>query len=246
MGVASRVVRERGPYSVIYADLPLAYRDKATSGKRGSGFKYVTMRDQDILDLGPLVRRVTLPDAWLFLWATAPRIEFCLEVVRAWGFDYRTIAFDWRKATKNGKLAWGMGNHTRANEEHVLLGVSGEFGKIGLEVIDDILEGRVEEHVLLGVRGRPKRVSASVHSAVTARAGKHSAKPHEVRRRIQRLVGDAPRKLELFARRPVEMLQGWDFTGLEYDGRDVGDFLAGVGAGRKMGSTRGGVMLRRR
>lgn len=217
MGVASRV-RKRGPYSVIYADMPLAYKDKASAGKRGSGYKYATMRDQDILDLGLLVQRVTLPDSWLFLWATAPRMEFCLEVVKAWGFDYRTFAFDWRKVTKNGKLAWGMGNHTRANEEHVLL----------------------------GVMGRPKRVAANVHSAVTAYAGKHSAKPNEVRRRIQRLVGDAPRKLELFARRPVGALPGWDFTGLEYDGRDVGAFLAAVANGKELKRTRGGVKLRRR
>ncbi len=69
------------------------------------------------------------------------------------------------------------------------------------------------EICLLATRGNPKRISASVHSVIDARVGKHSQKPDEVRDRIVQLMGDLPR-IELFARQKVE---GWDCWGNEVE-----------------------------
>ena len=88
-----------------------------------------------------------------------------LELIEAWGFKYKTIAFNWIKQNKNGAgLFWGLGNWTRSNSEICLL----------------------------AIRGKPKRISAAVHSVVMAPVQKHSQKPDEVRERIVKLVGDVP------------------------------------------------------
>jgi len=126
-------------------------------------------------------------NAALFLWATPPLLPDALELMAAWGFEYKTIAFTWVKQTRRGQAwHWGMGNWTRANAEHVLL----------------------------GTRGRPQRLSAAVHSLVVAPIGAHSAKPPEVRDRIVALMGDRPR-LELFARSssPGWVTTGFDADG---------------------------------
>lgn len=77
------------------------------------------------------------------------------------------------------------------------------------------------EFCLLGMKGKVKRESASVHSVVMSPIRKHSAKPPEVRDRIVELYGDIPR-VELYAR---EQAPGWTATGLEYDGKDIKDFI---------------------
>ena len=65
--------------------------------------------------------------------------------------------------------------------------------------------------------GKPKRVKKDVRSLVVTPLGEHSAKPKEVHRRIERLMGDLPR-IELFAR---DREPGWDAVGLELTGNDI-------------------------
>lgn len=170
-------------YKVILCDPPWTYNDKAAAGKRGVSFKYQTMNANALSALN--VQGIADGDCALFMWSTPPMMPVALEVMQHWGFLYKTIAFTWVKKTKNDKVHWGMGNYTRANPEHVLL----------------------------GVKGKPKRCSASVHSFVEAKIGKHSAKPPIVRDKIVQLMGDVPR-IELFARERVE---GWDAWGNEVD-----------------------------
>lgn len=48
-------------------------------------------------------------DAVLFLWRTAPMLEQALQVMRAWGFEYRT-EFVWAK-DKQGTGYWARNQH---------------------------------------------------------------------------------------------------------------------------------------
>jgi len=155
-------------YRIVYADPPWTYRDKAHAGKRGVEYKYSCLTVAQLKCLP--VYRIAAEDCALFLWTTGPMMPDAIEVMHAWGFIYKTVAFTWIKRTKRDKLFWGMGNWTRANAEYVLLGIC----------------------------GKPKRLSAGVHSIVEAPVGGHSEKPAEVRRRIVELMGDVPR-IELFA-----------------------------------------------
>lgn len=171
-------------YQLIYADPPWQYQDKQNARERGASYKYQTqdlnwiknMPIQDIVD----------ENCVLFLWATFPLLPDALQVIDAWGFKYRTVAFNW---VKKNKIAdswfWGMGNYTRSNSEVCLLAIKG--------------------------KSPPKRICNNVHSVVDARIERHSKKPDEVRDRIVALMGDIPR-IELFARQKTE---GWDAWGNE-------------------------------
>lgn len=168
----------RGPYSIVYADPPWSYRDKALSGERGAECRYDCMTPSDLMVMP--VSQIVTADAFLFCWSTMPQLPVAIELMKWWGFDYRTVAFAWIKRTKNGLLKWGMGNWTRANAELCLL----------------------------GIRGRPERASAAVHSVIEAESVRHSEKPAETRERIVRLCGDLP-KIELFARQRVPGWDAW-------------------------------------
>lgn len=157
-------------YNVILSDPPWTYDDKAHAGKRGVQYKYNVMPLDEIKALP--MQDISAKDCALFLWCTAPKLREGLEVVSAWGFKYKTVAFTWVKRNKKApSWFWGMGRWTRSNVEFCLL----------------------------GTRGKPKRISASVHSVVDTPIEGHSKKPDIVRDKIVQLFGDLPR-IELFAR----------------------------------------------
>lgn len=159
-------------YNVIYVDPPWGYQNKAT--RAAADKHYDTMTIEELKQM-PITRGggcLAADDCALFMWATFPMLREALDLIEAWGFKYKTIAFNWIKQNKSGAgLFWGLGNWTRSNSEICLL----------------------------AIRGKPKRISAAVHSVVMAPVQKHSQKPDEVRERIVKLVGDVPR-IELFAR----------------------------------------------
>ena len=166
-------------YTVIYVDPPWQYRDKAASGKRGAVFKYPCMSDDDIKSLP--VGSISEKDSILFLWTTFPKIQEGLDTITAWGFTYKTIAFNWVKRNKvSDSFFWGMGRWTRSNSEICLL----------------------------GTRGKPKRQSMKVHSVIYSPIREHSRKPDETRDRIMELTGDVSR-VELFARQPTDGWDIW-------------------------------------
>lgn len=156
-------------YGVIYADPPWRY-----AAWRGNGIiekHYPTMVLEDILALP--VRELANKDCALFLWATLPMLHEALQVIKAWGFTYKTAAFVWIKLNRHGSgIFWGMGFWTRANAEICLL----------------------------ATKGRPKRQAKNIHQVIISHVEEHSKKPEEARRRIEALMGNVP-KIELFARR---------------------------------------------
>lgn len=173
-------------YQVIYADPPWTYKNYAyaktkrgTTAKRGVRKEYPTMTLEEIKALP--VGDIAADNCTLFIWVTFPLLQEGLATIPAWGFEYKTLAFNWVKRNKKSPgWFWGMGNFTRSNPEICLL----------------------------GVRGKPKRVSASVHSIIEAPIDLHSKKPIEVRKRIVQLMGDVPR-IELFARTTAPGWDSW-------------------------------------
>ena len=96
-----------------------------------------------------------------------------IEVIRR-GVHLQDLRFVWVKQNPSGDgLHTGMGYYTRANTEYCLL----------------------------ATKGAPQRFATDVHQVVLAPVGEHSAKPEEVRRRIERLF--AGPFLELYGRKPV-------------------------------------------
>ena len=166
-------------YQIIYADPPWSYTDKATAGSRGACYKYSVLDTAGISALP--VAELADNNCALFLWSTFPMLPDAFQVMKAWGFNYKTVAFVWVKSNKKANTDFfGMGNWTRANAEVVLL----------------------------GIKGKPKRVSASVRQILRSPIMRHSEKPHEIRERIIALLGDLPR-IELFSREKILGWDAW-------------------------------------
>ncbi len=104
-----------GKYDVIYADPPWKY-DFSLDGKDEIENKYPTMELEEICALNIPAAENSV----LFLWATAPKLQEALEVMKSWGFDYKTHSI-WNKD-------WiGMGYWFRGQHELLLVGVKGIF-----------------------------------------------------------------------------------------------------------------------
>lgn len=73
-----------GKYTLIYADPPWAYRDKAADGDRGAGFKYPVMNVLDICRLP--VWELAAEDCLLAMWWVPTQPVEALKVMEAWGF----------------------------------------------------------------------------------------------------------------------------------------------------------------
>lgn len=192
-------------YSLIYADPPWAYRDKANAGKRGACHKYGVLSADAIAKLD--VRSIAAADCVLAMWWVAPQPAEALALVEAWGFRLITMkGIEWIKTTKHGRFAWGMGHWTRANAESVLLAGLGTMAECAVDL------GLDSDSLLLAKRGKPRAVSHSVHQLVFAERGAHSAKPHQVADALVDLVGPVKR-IELFARERRD--PSWDYWGNE-------------------------------
>lgn len=185
-----------GAYRAILADPPwrfATYSDKGKGRSAEAHYDCMTLSDIKAMPVADWAAK----DAVLFLWATDPLLPRALEVIAAWGFTYKTVAFYWAKLNKGrGGLVLdqrdfftGMGFWTRANPEPCLL----------------------------ATRGKPKRRATDVAKLMIAPRREHSRKPDETHERIERLV-DGP-YLELFARasRP-----GWDSLGNQPELFDAG------------------------
>lgn len=109
-----------GKYHVIYADPPWQYNDKRETGDHrestGAEHHYPTMPLSDLKALA--VANLAAPDAVLFCWATFPLLPDALEVVKSWGFAYKT-AFVWDKG------AGAFGHYHNAAAELLLVATRG-------------------------------------------------------------------------------------------------------------------------
>lgn len=157
-------------YQIIYADPPWKYSDTRKNKPAYGGITYPTMKTDDIAALP--VQNIADKDCVLFLWATMPMLPDALKVMKAWGFKYKTCAFNWVKTNpKSGTYAVMLGQWTMGSTEICLL----------------------------GVKGHPKRICKNIKQLVVEPKTGHSKKPGEVRDRIVALMGELPR-VELFAR----------------------------------------------
>lgn len=182
-------------FKVVYADPAWQYGDKKPRG--GAEHHYPTMSVADMCKLR--VADIAADDSALFIWGTYPLIREALTVIDAWGFTYKTLAFQWVKLTKAGKPFLGLGRWTRGNTEPCWLAIRGKPERQSAAVRQLLIEG--------------EGAAEEWPETVCAQRGRHSAKPPEVRNRIVELVGDVPR-VELFAR---ERVPGWHAWGNEVE-----------------------------
>tara|TARA_Y100000004_G_scaffold159235_1_gene185987 strand:- start:16 stop:558 length:543 start_codon:yes stop_codon:yes gene_type:complete len=157
-------------YGVIYADPPWTFKTYSDKGKGRSPEQHYSVLS--LADISRLpVSDISKPDAVLLMWVIDPLLDKAFEVINAWGFKYKTVAFTWAKTnkTKPGFFT-GLGYWTRGNPEMCLL----------------------------ATKGKPKRLSKSVPQLVVEQRREHSRKPDIMYSHIENLL-EGP-YIELFAR----------------------------------------------
>ena len=108
-----------GAFGTIYADPPWPYSNQATRASTDN--HYETMSVEQIAALP--VARFTAADAHLHIWTTSSFLPATFDVIRAWGFEYKS-SFCWVKPHI------GMGNYWRISHEVLLTAIRGKPRRI--------------------------------------------------------------------------------------------------------------------
>jgi len=193
-------------YKAILIDPPwkyLTWSKKGMSKSPDNHYSTMTIPDLMALPISDLAHK----DCVMFMWVIDSHTELAFNLLKSWGFKFKTIGFYWAKTNKDGSWFMNTGHWTRANPEHVFEAYLGESEQ---EV----------ERCFLNTVGKPKRKpdGKAVRRLVVAQRRGHSEKPDEVHTRIEKLV-EGP-YLELFARR---FHPGWSVWGDEIDPVDAPD-----------------------
>lgn len=184
-------------YDVLVVDPPWSYGSNTGRPNRTAEAHYKTIGCegkeinrrtgagiQSIIDSAPVLDW-SKPKSHLYLWVTNPKLPFAFEIMKAWGFDYKTT-LTWIKSRKDGGISGGgMGWFYRGATEHLLFGTRGGMG-IPAELRQP--------------------------NAFMAPTSGHSAKPDEFYDMIDAIYGEDAAKIDVFARR---MRLGWTVWGDE-------------------------------
>jgi N6-adenosine-specific RNA methylase IME4 len=122
-------------YEIIYADPPWDYGGKMQYDKSSvksinvgfernifisaANFKYPTLKLKELKELN--VDSIAADNCILFMWTTGPQFANAIELGKAWGFEYKTVAFVWDKQVHN------PGRYTLSQTEFVLAFKKGRF-----------------------------------------------------------------------------------------------------------------------
>jgi len=170
-----------GKFGTILADPPWKFMNR--TGKMAPEhkrlYRYHTMTNEEIMDLP--VNEVALPKSHLYLWVPNALVSTGMQVLEAWGFEYKTMLV-WYKIRKDGGPdRRGVGFYFRNVTEVVLFGVRGSLRTLS--------PGRRQENIIVSQKRE------------------HSRKPYELYEIIE---GCSPSPfLELFARNPRRNWTTW-------------------------------------
>lgn len=153
-------------FDIIYADPPWDYGGKMQYDKSSmknenvgfektifissANFKYPTLKLKELVLLD--VNSIAADDCLLFMWTTGPHLSTSIELGKAWGFDYKTMAFVWDKMVHN------PGRYTLSQTEFCLVFKKGRIpsprGARNIRQLVSIPRGKHSEkpeHVIDGI-----------------------------------------------------------------------------------------------
>lgn len=187
-------------YHILYADPPWDYYGDPNK-MAAAGKHYSLLSDGVLASLD--IPSICAKPAVLYLWATGPRLDAAIDLMRAWKFYYRGVAFVWVKTRKDGGIISGQGirpSFVKPTTEFLLVGST---------------QGK----------GRPLPVKTEAMGQVVLHPRlAHSEKPDIFRKRIEELHGRRWNCIELFARK---LTPGWDAWGDEVSTGVVLNFKIG-------------------
>ena len=190
-------------YGVIIADPPWRFSDnlkyeKRDSTVRGVNLMYSTLNLTEIKRLP--VGELAAENALCALWVPSAFLKAGLDVLEAWGFEYKQL-WIWGKTSKKNplNLAFGMGRLARNCHEPCLIGIKGKY--------TTFLKDHSQRNVFM-------------HPSL-----KHSQKPESIQTSLDKMFPEWD-KLELFARRDRS---GWTCIGNEAPGTPDEDIRDSIG-----------------
>ena len=142
-------------FDIIYADPPWNYNgklqyDKSSKSKEKidlskrifistADFKYPTLKTSELMKIP--INKISKDNSLLFMWTTNPHLAQAIDLGKAWGFDYKTVAFVWDKMNHN------PGQYTLSNCELCLVFKRGRIPKPrGARNIQQLVRSPRQEH----------------------------------------------------------------------------------------------------
>ena len=129
-------------YDLIMADPPWSFDNWSKAGEAKNAKAQYECEGLDWIKSLP-VGDLASPNSVLWLWATNPLLPEAIEVLRAWGFQFKT-AGHWAKTTKHGKRAFGTGYILRCAGEPFLIGTIGKPKTT--RAVRSVIDGVIREH----------------------------------------------------------------------------------------------------
>ena len=104
-------------YQIIYADPPWKYdRDEGYFGQSVENH-YGTMTKEQLCLLP--IKTLVDKDCVLYMWTTAPKLNWVFDILKSWGFQYKTCLI-WDKVKHN------MGFYSSVRHEILIIGGRGQ------------------------------------------------------------------------------------------------------------------------
>lgn len=128
-------IRDAAPFRIIYADPPWPeIGGRAGIANPTSNFApdvngFATLNAQQIQSIP--VADIAARSSVCLLWTTFRHLAVAVNVLNAWGFEYRSEAFVWVKMSKQNRPIYGLAYDLGSCAEVCLLGTRGRrFGKL--------------------------------------------------------------------------------------------------------------------
>lgn len=191
-------------YGVILADPAWRFLNWSAKGEKKNPvahYKCMPLKEMKALP----VNQLAAPNCALFMWATWPMIDQALELMKTWGFTYKTGGSWGKRSTTGRKWAFGPGYIVRSADEPWLIGTIGS-PKVMNHSVRNLFVTEPEEHEWYEALLR----AAGFQFFAAPRTPVHSQKPPNAHEIMETLY-EGPR-CELFSRstRP-----GWEVWGDE-------------------------------
>ena len=92
-------------FAILYADPPWDYKGQLQHNGEGGVDTGGAIRHYPTVTTAEMsnwpIKTICEDDALLFLWATSPHLDQAIDLGKAWGFNWATVAFVWDKERTN-------------------------------------------------------------------------------------------------------------------------------------------------
>jgi N6-adenosine-specific RNA methylase IME4 len=196
-----RAMRPAGGFQMLMVDAPWRLLMRSEEGEAKAPQAHYRCEGVEWIKSLP-VGEIAASDSLLWLWAINPMLPEALEVLRAYGFTFKTAGTWVKRTTARGRDAFGTGYILRGANEPFLIGTRGSPKTT-----------RSTRTTVASYAGEEVSIEDLPRSAITIEAElrEHSRKPEEAFAAAEALMPGA-RRVEVFSRasRP-----GWSSWGNE-------------------------------